>query len=326
MNIFNFWRSWRTALIIACIFGVIIYFHTDLGSVERHTASSCECKRISSLIWSHRSRFIDKERGVDELDGSKRGVDILLNGGITRFDVDVNLLSSNSTEDSIVNQLKSSFFIAHPSLLQDKNNLMKLRPVSEFLSQVNSYMKINSNQDNKLNSKAVITMEPKFHVSRLSPFVSELCSISYGYVKMALIVKDTDEVKEMLRMLSKAKLNDCRNDIGMALAYRSLNIKNNFFEWRKHDSYVKEYGDRLWVFHMPDKHLLTVKSETETADLTNQANDCYLSENPQIVSWNIDTEEELVKHVVSRNSDGIISNYPLELNEILKSRYPYCFG
>jgi len=242
---------------------------------------------LPSLVWSHRGRIGNKKNNI--VDGSVEAISYLIHRNIINFDVDVSFVNEHN-----------NFYVIHPTLLNKVDSIDDYLPLSEFLSIMHDTMK--SRNSNKI--IGFVTVEPKFNDSHLYDKMIEII-VSSNYVNnkignLGIIASSKKSYKALMKELEKY---DC--GVHIAIAFRTImNNNENMFSWSGRDNIISSTNP---IILMPDNKLLASDANNKKS-----AN--------KIVAWTIDRIEDAYE-ALYHNVDGIISNTPVEILNILQKDY-----
>jgi len=237
---------------------------------------------LTSLVWSHRGRINNNNNIVD---GSTEALSLLISSDIINFDIDVSFVKEFN-----------KFYVIHPTLLNKVDEIERYLSINEFLNII---------YDNCKSRTSFITIEPKFNDLNLLYKLIEII-IDSKYVKnktggnLGIIVSSRKSYNILNNELAKYD-----NNIHIAIAFRTIDdTHNDFFLWSNRDDIVSIKNP---ILYMPDNKLL--------ANVVTNG-----KSSKKVITWTIDRIED-VYEALYHNVDGIITNKPIEILNILQKDY-----
>jgi len=254
----------------------------------------------AAYVWSHRGHADGKSGGNRFIDGSSEAQLLLIQGGVTRFDVDL----------SFIDQL---FYIAHPSVIEKLNTPKKRK---EDLQTLDSFL---SNLSKAPASSRLVTIEPKFDDSSLWNALLDKLTSSDVATSTAIVLNEPSQLA--LIEAYYADRADLREKgpqarISVAIAYRSLPKTPHDWSWKADNSAARS-GEGLLLhtakfrsIAMPDVKLLGPNLKQRRGS----------AEGLTVVPWLVDDEASLLQSI-KRGDDGVVSNNALTLRGRLVELY-----
>lgn len=328
-------KSWQrcTAMCVVAVIAIVVYFSIS-HQHRRHEALNnlemlCEVSEVDmvSKIWSHRAALDDIDPTTDKkrstIDGSVEVTTELLNAGVSNYDVDISMtkLKDNSW----------SYVVAHPSRLAaavKKQQQGKFQTVGAFLQQIAA-----KHPDLPARGHPMVSIEPKFNdPARIRELVQEVVNHAGAIAARTHIVASDDQVLQAIHdAMRRVSVPSGLLLPGVALAYRSK-LSGAQFRWKDRQQHVDQYYQQLdndeaavrahrprRLILMPDIVLLT---QSSTYLAASSRDNSPSDRDVLLVTWIVDTEKELARAVsLSPNINGMVSNHPMDLLQLLKEHH-----
>jgi len=339
------------------VFYVVLLYFSRSRKVHSHSfgnylklCSYANEDHLSSFVWSHRAHYDDykniggnnKKGGGDGIDGSAQSLEALLDELIIKFDIDISVYHFKDKS--------ATFLVVHPTaLLEYKNSFVnkaeedieeKIRKrfisITSFLniianhSNIKSLLQTNTNSHSNINYQPMVTIEPKFESLKLvEALLQDVKSSFFPSSQTAIIVTDPKQFSEVEKLHQSNAGAVSTNVAVIAVGFRSLPKKKDDFVWEMAvgaalPSFTSSSSNNFNNKSNDSNNLLfrqvlmvDVKLLLQSASVISP----HDGDNTIVLSWLIDDKLALFTALENHKVDGVVSNRPVEMLQILQEKY-----
>ena len=335
-----------TTIVVYVLFSTPHQKRNEMSSIQRLCAKYTHEDELTSFIWSHRAALVGSSV-KSNVDGSSEVTRHLLKEGISNYDVDISMIKGDGADTW-------SYMVAHPSRLATavkEHQQGSFQTVGSFLQQIAAkHARLLGDADAPARAHPLVSIEPKFSdPTRIRELVQEVVNLAGAMASRTALVASDNQVLQAIHTAMRSvsvpsgQLLPC-----VALAYRSR-IAGLQFRWSDRQQHVERYYQQLdsddaavrarrprRLILFPDIVLVSASSTDSTSNGSSStsasstsssstgSNSNSFSSNHDVltVTWIVDTQEALLDTLSSSaNVNGVVTNRPVEMLQILKEHY-----